>query len=77
MVLSTMMQKDPVIVTSADVAIGEALGSGQFGKVFKGFWKRKTYKGEQVSLIRDHSFSTYAKFSGKLTFLTPHIRTLK
>ena len=33
-----------------------------------------------ITIFRDHKFSTYVKFSGKLTFLTPlyeHVRVRK
>ena len=40
--------------------------SGVFQEVLQYCWLL-----ELLFLLRDHSFSTYAKFSEKLTFLTP------
>ena len=43
--------------------------STQFPYPFRGILQKKALEGLLEDLIRDHSFSTYAKFSEKLTFL--------
>lgn len=47
--MNTMLpNQEPVIIGEGNIVQEEALGSGHFGKVYKGSWQRTTLTGKPV-----------------------------
>ena len=48
---NVLPEQDPLIIPPEQVTLNEILGSGNFGRVYKGIWSREDKNGKTVCFL--------------------------